>query len=333
MGRAMGASAGRGIRVLVIEDDASLNEIVCTFLTQEGFACTPAFSGSEARLLLAGTAGAAGARREPADNDPGVDAAGADAEIKPPQATDPVNRPFDLVITDLMLPGLPGEQLVPLARRCLGNVPVMVTSAKSAVADRVTLLRTGADDYLVKPFDLDELLARIEVQLRLRNAASTEALRVGNAAHGASAAQADAAFSPTPSADGAGDTTPGGPSFSPATRAANPDALAFGAWQLDPIRRSFTVNGAPLKLTRTEFDLAAALMRQPERVFSKRDLYLAACHNNAAQADAAAGALASDEKTVSTHIGNLRAKLKPTGTDGYIETVWGIGFKLKSPRA
>lgn len=369
----MGTSTGRGVRVLVIEDDASLNEIVCTFLTQEGFVCTPAFSGSEARLLLEGLD--AGVSAEPNLTDRNASAISGNSAQSAPAAGNTASRPFNLVITDLMLPGLPGEDLVPFVRRRLGNIPVIVTSAKSAVADRVTLLRTGADDYLVKPFDLDELLARIEVQLRLRSAM----VGIAQASAAGAATAADTA-EPSPAGDTAGATTgnqrlsshgPGAahasqtaptaqpartpfsaapsdttrvaqaataqasnPPFSPTATNPGPDSLTFGAWRLDPARRSFTVNGSPLKLTRTEFDLAAALMRQPERVFSKRDLYLAACHNPAAQADAAAGVLgASDEKTVSTHIGNLRAKLKPTGTDAYIETVWGIGFKLKDPCA
>lgn len=254
---------GQTLRVLVVEDDASLNEIVCTFLSHEGFACTPAFSGSEACMLL-----------EAARQDAG--------------------RPFDLVITDLMLPGCPGEELVPLARGRLGNVPVIVVSAKGAVDDRVALLRCGADDYLVKPFDLDELLARIEAQLRVRGVAAD-----------------------------------GGPGTSGET-----GELRFGAWRLVAATRTFEVAGAPLRLTRTEFDLVAALMAHPDRVHTKRDLYMATCHDEVLRDDIARGVVrltASDEKTVSTHMGNLRAKLKGTGTEGYLETVWGIGFKLRLP--
>lgn len=127
------------MRVLVIEDDASLNEIVCAFLASEGYRCTPAFSGSEARMLIEGAPGGGAGSGAPA---------------------------FDLVVTDLMLPGCPGEDLVALARERLGNVPVIVTSAKGAVSDRVALLRTGADDYLVKPFSPRELVARARALLR-----------------------------------------------------------------------------------------------------------------------------------------------------------------------
>ena len=119
-------------RVLIIEDDADINNIVATHLTRAGYTCTQAFSGTEAKLLL-----------------------------------DSGNSPMaDVVICDLMLPGLPGEELVRLMRECDQDTPIIVISARTAASDKIDLLKLGADDYLAKPFDLDELLARIEVQLR-----------------------------------------------------------------------------------------------------------------------------------------------------------------------
>ena len=237
--------------VLVVEDDAAISDVTCSFLAQEGYACTPVFSGTEARLVL-------GAHR------------------------------FDLVICDLMLPGLPGEDVVALVR-AQGATPVIVTSAKGTTSDKVALLRTGADDYLVKPFDLDELLARVEVQLR----------RVR-----------DARLAP----DAAAGTAPASGLAAPRSER----ALRFRAWIADEDTRTFTVDGAPVRLTRTEFDLVCALMRRPRKVFTKRELFAAAWREEPVV----------EEKTVNTHIGNIRAKLKGTGTEGYIETVWGIGFKL-----
>lgn len=228
-------------RVLVVEDDAALSEVVCAFLGGEGYACTPAFSGTEA-LLLAERAGEKNLR-------------------------------FDLVILDLMLPGMPGEELIGRLRASGVGAPVIVTSAKSAVTDRVGLLRLGASDYLVKPFDLDELLARVEVQLR--------------------------------------DRGPG----------ARPEGLLrFGRWALDPAARTFSVDGTALRLTRTEFDLLAAMMREPSRVFTKQALFEIVRNEEAL----------AEERTISTHVSNLRAKLRPSGTDAYLQTVWGIGFKLSA---
>ena len=228
-------------RVLVVEDDAALSEVVCTFLGDEGYTCVSAFSGTEA-LLLAERAGEK-------------------------------NQPFDLVILDLMLPGMPGEELIGRLRAGGVVAPVIVTSAKSAVTDRVALLRLGASDYLVKPFDLDELLARVEVQLRGRTVAA------------------------------------------PA-----PETLRFGRWELDPAARTFAVDGEQLRLTRTEFDIIAALMREPSRVFTKQALFELVRNEEAL----------TEERTISTHVSNLRVKLRPSGTDAYIQTVWGIGFKLQA---
>ena len=114
-------------RVLIVEDDADINQIVATHLARCGFACTQAFSGSEAKLLLA-------------------DAANA----------------FDVVLSDLMLPGLSGEEVLPQ----LQGISVIVVSAKTAVQNKVGLLLGGAADYLTKPFDTKELLARVAVRLR-----------------------------------------------------------------------------------------------------------------------------------------------------------------------
>lgn len=263
------------IRVLVVEDDASLSDVVCTFLGKHQMVCTPAFSGSEALLLL--------------DR----------AENKTDRATGNTvsQRRFDVVICDLMLPGVSGEEVVAAVRESLGNIPVLVTSARSEVDRRIALLRCGADDYLVKPFDLEELLARIEVQLRLR------------------------AESPLNNSD----KTAASPQHE-----SSEQVLCIGSWKLSPATREFIVNGRSLRLTRTEFDMLAAMMRQPTRVFTKRDLYLAACHDTEIADIAASGVTLADEKTVSTHIANLRAKLKDSGTDNMIQTVWGIGFKLNS---
>ncbi len=239
-----------GARILVVEDDPSISDVVCSALDGAGYRCTPAYSGTEARMAL---------ERDSA---------------------------FDLVICDLMLPGIPGEDVVSLVRE-RGSAPVLVLSAKAQVADRVALLRRGADDYLVKPFDLDELAARVEALLR----------RAGSFGRGSGG-----------SADACSDGAP---------------ALSFGAWRLDEAERRFEAAGAPVKLTRTEFDIVCALMRRPRKVFTKRELYRAVWNEDAAV----------EEKAINTHVSNIRAKLKGTGTDQYIETVWGIGFKLAELRA
>ena len=111
--------------ILIIDDDAHINDIVSKALQSEGYSVSSAYSGTEALLLLS--------QRKP-----------------------------DLVLLDLMLPGLSGEELLPQIK----DIPVIVVSAKTDVTDKVELLVGGAADYITKPFDMKELLARIMVQLR-----------------------------------------------------------------------------------------------------------------------------------------------------------------------
>ena len=121
--------------ILIIDDDAHINDVVAKALQAEGYSVTSAYSGTEALLLLS------------------------------------QSRP-DLVLLDLMLPGLTGEELLPQIR----DIPVIVVSAKADVTDKVELLIGGAADYVTKPFDMKERLARIMVQLRKNERAADKAL-------------------------------------------------------------------------------------------------------------------------------------------------------------
>ncbi len=119
-------------RILVVDDDIHISNLLTEVLTREGYTVDNAFSGTEALLVLSG------------------------------------NKP-DLILLDLMLPGLCGEELLPKIR----DIPVIVVSAKADVTDKVGLLLGGAVDYITKPFSIDELLARIQVQLRRKNFSGT----------------------------------------------------------------------------------------------------------------------------------------------------------------
>lgn len=116
------------MKVLIVEDDVDINRLLCRYLEKEQYQTVAAFSGTEARLQLS------------------------------------LNR-FDLILLDLMLPGLTGEELVAEIRKTV-LTPIIVVSAKSALEDRVKLLKSGADDYITKPFEREELLARVEAVLR-----------------------------------------------------------------------------------------------------------------------------------------------------------------------
>ena len=111
--------------ILIIDDDIHINEMMEEVLIQEGYQVSHAYSGTEALLFLA-------------------------------------NEKPDLILLDLMLPGLTGEEVLPQIEK----IPVIVMSAKVEVKDKVALLLNGADDYITKPFEIEELLARIVVQLR-----------------------------------------------------------------------------------------------------------------------------------------------------------------------
>lgn len=111
--------------ILIIDDDIYINDMLEKVLVQEGYLVSHAYSGTEALLLLQ-------------------------------------NSIPDLILLDLMLPGLAGEEVLPK----ISNIPVIVMSAKVDVKNKVSLLLNGAVDYITKPFDIDELLARIIVQLR-----------------------------------------------------------------------------------------------------------------------------------------------------------------------
>ncbi len=231
--------------ILIVEDDADLSDVMASYLGLHGYACVQAYSGSEATLRCA----------QPAK----------------------VGLPFDVIVSDLMLPGLSGEELI-ASLRAESDIPIIVVSAKGALVDKVSLLRMGADDYLVKPFELEELLARIEALLR-RTAKDNPARR-------------------------------------------NKAELSFARWGLAPHSREFLIDGEPLRLTRTEFEIVEMLVRHPGRVFTRSEIA------NVAHTDG----IARGNKTADAHIANIRGKLRPSGTDAYIDTVWGIGFRLVLPQ-
>ncbi len=219
-------------RILIIEDDTDINNAAAAYLRRQGCECVQAFSGTEGRLLWQ---------------------AGG----------------IDLLLVDLTLPGLSGGELIAEIRET-SQTPVIVLSAKTELSDKVELLGLGADDYLTKPYQLEELWARILVQLRHASAAPVEA------------------------------------------------SLRYRDWVLNLEEMTLTAAGQPVNLTAHEFKIVELLVSRPKRVFTKQQIYEAVWQEG----------YAIEDKTITVHISNIRAKLRPSGTDGYIQTVWGIGFKL-----
>lgn len=218
--------------ILIVEDDTDINNSTAEYLRRQGCVCTQAFSGTEGRLLWQ---------------------AGG----------------FDLLLVDLMLPGLSGNELIAEVRKS-SAMPIIVLSAKTELSEKVELLSSGADDYLTKPYQLEELWARILVQLRHASAAPTGA------------------------------------------------RLRYRDWVLDLDEMTLTAAGRPVNLTAHEFKIVELLAGRPKRVFTKQQIYEAVWEQD----------YAVEDKTITVHISNIRSKLRPSGTDGYIQTVWGIGFKL-----
>ena len=217
-------------QILIVDDDMNIGDVMEKVLVQEGYRVFRAYSGTEALLFLK--------QRRP-----------------------------DLILLDLMLPGLSGEEILPEIR----EIPVIVVSAKAEVDDKVSLLMDGAEDYITKPFSVKELLARVEVQLRR-----------------------------------------GRPE-------AEPDVFRFRDLVLDAGKRTVRAGGVPVKLTKTEYAILKLLMRSPSQVMTKSVLL------DEISNDSPDGV----ESSLKVHVSNLRRKLREAGGEDYIESVWGIGFKMR----
>lgn len=221
-------------KILIVEDDSKINEMIAASLTKAGYSCISAFSGTEAELLLE-------------------------------------NQSFDLMILDLMLPGMTGETLLGKVRKD-SKMPVIVLSAKDELDTKVDLLTLGADDYMTKPFELKELEARVLVQLRNRGEGTT-----GKKA-----------------------------------------SLQYRDLCLDAEKKQLFVKETPISLTAREYRIMELFLKYPQKVFSKNELYEYAWEEY----------YMGEDKTIHVHISNIRGKMKKISDEEYIETVWGLGFRL-----
>ena len=217
--------------ILIIDDDQYIGSMLEEVLLKKGYKVFRAYSGTEAVMFLS------------------------------------KNKP-DIILLDLMLPGLSGEEVL----KQIKDIPVIVVSAKIDVDDKVGVLLGGAADYITKPFDMKELLARISVQLRNKNYTHTE------------------------------------------------NTLEFDGIALDLISLTAYVYGKEIRLTKTEYAILKILIKNSTRVTTKSELL---------------ERIADDtpdctENSLKIHVGNLRKKLKSVSDRDYIESVWGIGYKLKS---
>ena len=212
-----------------------------------------------------------------------------------------LERDYDLILLDVLLPQLNGMEVLRRVRKHK-DVPVIMVTARDAVMDKVAGLDAGADDYLTKPFAIEELFARIRVALK-----RSEAVRAASGV-GADGATGGAAAMPPVS-----DSTQVSASLSPAT-------LAVGSVALDPDRREVTVGGSPIALTAREFDVLALLMAHAETVLTRERI----AH------EALGYEYMGDTNNVDVHIAHLRAKIEDAGGARIIQTVRGVGYVCRA---
>lgn len=217
-----------------------------------------------------------------------------------------LERDYDLILLDVLLPQLNGMEVLRRVRKHK-EVPVIMVTARDAVMDKVAGLDAGADDYLTKPFAIEELFARIRVALKRSEAArAASGAGVGGAGAGGSDGSA-AAMLPV------GDSTQASASPSPAT-------LTVGSVALDPDRREVTVGGSPIVLTAREFDVLALLMAHAGTVLTRERI----AH------EALGYEYVGDTNNVDVHIAHLRAKIEDAGGARIIQTVRGVGYVCRA---
>lgn len=218
-----------------------------------------------------------------------------------------LERDYDLILLDVLLPQLNGMEVLRRVRKHK-DVPVIMVTARDAVMDKVAGLDAGADDYLTKPFAIEELFARIRVALK-----RSEAVRAASGVGGAGAGVASG-------------TAAGIATMSPATDSAqtaatsSPAALTVGSVALDPDRREVTVGGSPIALTAREFDVLALLMAHAETVLTRERI----AH------EALGYEYMGDTNNVDVHIAHLRAKIEDAGGARIIQTVRGVGYVCRA---
>lgn len=218
-----------------------------------------------------------------------------------------LERDYDLILLDVLLPQLNGMEVLRRVRKHK-DVPVIMVTARDAVMDKVAGLDAGADDYLTKPFAIEELFARIRVALK-RSEAVRAASGVGGAGAGVASGTAGNAAAIPPVSDS-----------TQASASPSPAALTVSSVALDPDRREVTVGGSPIALTAREFDVLALLMAHAGTVLTRERI----AH------EALGYEYVGDTNNVDVHIAHLRAKIEDAGGARIIQTVRGVGYVCRA---
>lgn len=221
-------------KILIIEDDVEINTLLTDFLKENGYVVYSQYDGLHVLDFLH-------------------------------------KEKIDLIILDIMLPYRSGDIILADIRRQF-TIPVLIISAKETTQNKIDLLRLGADDYITKPFDMEEVLARIESNLRRVQFENRSAA-----------------------------------------------GLQYGDLCLDLEKNTAFLKEAELALTAKEFAILELLMKYPDKVFSKSNLFQSVWNTE----------YFVEDNTLNVHISNLRNKLKAVCPDKeFIDTVWGIGYRL-----
>ena len=224
-------------KILIVDDEVNICELLKLELTMEGYECLTAYDGAEA--------------------------------LEKFETFDP-----HLVLLDIMLPSISGIEVC-AAMTSQRNIPVIMLTAKIETDDKILGLKTGADDYITKPFDTRELLARIEALLRRYDSIETSRSR---------------------------------------------KTLRNGRLRLIPESQLAYIAESQLHLTTTEYDILKLLLINNNKVFSREMI-----------AKELGIDFQMDTRAIDMHIQRLRRKISALTDERYIETVFGIGYKMKEP--
>ena len=224
------------MRILVVEDEEKLAEALQAGLAKQGYAVDTLGNGEKAFKRISMN-----------------------------------HMDYDLIILDLMLPDRDGLSITRGIREVNITTPILVLTARDEIESKVDLLLSGADDYLVKPFSFDELLARIQAIFRRPQ----ESL---------------------------------------------PSTLTVGGIQLDSVQRKVYKDEKEIPLTLKEFVLLEYFMRNPNKVVNREELLSHLWDFN----------YSSFSNVVDVHVKNLRKKLYDGDVEGVLETVRGVGYRLKA---
>lgn len=246
------------MKLLIIEDDKEIAQLLATYLEKHGYRTVQRYDG-----------------------------VGGLNELKAHV------EEYGMVLLDMMLPGFSGDELLPKFRE-VTDIPVIVISAVSALDQRMSMMRAGADDYIIKPFELPDVLVRIEAVARR----SRIPLRTDEEGKEENTAR---------------ETNDIGQGMKGAK------LLTYGRIVIDQENRSVTVGGKELTLTAREYDILVILLSYPTKLFSKANLYESVWNEE----------YFPEDQSLKVHMSNLRKKLAKKDDFDYIETVWGMGYRLR----